>query len=290
MRRRTHWRRRHRRVEGRCGRAAWAGDHRGGRPLIGRAYDPPMTGERASAGGSAMSGAGPLPARSRRTRHPRRCRPPHLSSATTPRPPASHRDRCRRGDLHRADRRGGGGRRGGDRGLVRVGRRGRGRRWCGGGGRARWHESRPRSSSSTPTDGSSAMPDSWVGVSTRGDVRGLGAATFPDDGERAGQLEQILSGVPRQIVFLGIDPETLGTPFVTNTNVVAVPTTAVSDSLDDLEEAAPVEVEQTTGASQVGEPGRASRSRPARRCGSSTSRRRWVSCSTTCSRATRCGR
>jgi hypothetical protein len=101
-----------------------------------------------------------------------------------------------------------------------------------------------------------SMPDSWVGMSTRGDVRGLGAATFPDDGERAAQLEQMLSAVPRQIVFVGIDPDTLGTPFVTNTNVVAVPTTSFSDSLDDLEEAAPAEVERTAGASQVGEPTR----------------------------------
>jgi hypothetical protein len=101
-----------------------------------------------------------------------------------------------------------------------------------------------------------SVPESWVAISTRGDLTGRGAQEFPDDAARAGSLDAFLRGLPRPIVFTGMDPDALGTPFVTNVNVVSVPKVDILDDLDDLETAAPAEVEFGTDAEQRGEPER----------------------------------
>ena len=56
-----------------------------------------------------------------------------------------------------------------------------------------------------------------------------------------------------------MDPDGLGTPFVTNVNVVSVPKVDIVDDLGDLETAAPAEVELGTDAEQRGEPERVER-------------------------------
>jgi hypothetical protein len=101
-----------------------------------------------------------------------------------------------------------------------------------------------------------SVPESWLAISTRGDLTGLGDEQFPDDAARGGSLDTFLRGLPRPIVFTGLDPEALTTPFVTNINVVSVPKVDIVDDLDDLETGAPAEVEMTTDAEQRGDPER----------------------------------
>ena len=135
-----------------------------------------------------------------------------------------------------------------------------------------------------------SVPESWVAVSTRGDLEGVGDRAFPDEADRARALDQLLSGMPRMIIFAALRSEELGDPFVTNVNVISVPTPDGADDLDDVEANAPAEVEASTGAERRGIPGgsRWPRGRP---CASSTtcpaaSR----SSSTTSSMARPCGR
>ncbi len=101
-----------------------------------------------------------------------------------------------------------------------------------------------------------SAPDSWVAVSTRGDLAGVGDREFPDDAARARTLDQVLSGMPRLIVFAAFRAEELGDPFVTNVNIVTLPTPDGADDLDDVEANAPAEVEASTGAEQQGDPTR----------------------------------
>jgi hypothetical protein len=101
-----------------------------------------------------------------------------------------------------------------------------------------------------------AVPESWLAISTRGDLTGMGDEEFPDDAARGGSLDMFLSGLPRLITFTALDPDELTTPFVTNINVLSVPRHEMVDDLDDLETAAPAEIEMTTPAEQRGDPER----------------------------------
>lgn len=101
-----------------------------------------------------------------------------------------------------------------------------------------------------------SVPESWLAISTRGDLQGVGDREFPDEDDRARALDQLLSGMPRMIVFAALRGEELGDPFVTNVNVVSVPTPDGADDLDDVEANAPAEVEAVTGADQQGDAAR----------------------------------
>jgi hypothetical protein len=99
-----------------------------------------------------------------------------------------------------------------------------------------------------------SVPDEWVAVSMRGDISGTGAEAFPDDEARATALDQMLGAMPRLILFAAVDPETVGTRFLTNVNLVRVPAPPGGD-LGVMEELAPREI-AAQGGEQVGEPER----------------------------------
>jgi hypothetical protein len=101
-----------------------------------------------------------------------------------------------------------------------------------------------------------SVPESWLAVSTRGDLTGMGARLLPDDTARAGMLDAFLAGLPRPIVFTALDAGDLGRSFVVNMNVVSVPRQPWIEDLSDLERAAPVEVEAMTDGTQRGDPER----------------------------------
>jgi hypothetical protein len=91
------------------------------------------------------------------------------------------------------------------------------------------------------------VPETWGYASIDGDLAGVGAEAFPDDPQRAQVFEDMASIMPRQMLFLAIDPELMSSQVLPpNVNVVAVPERRVLDP-DELEDLV-VDQLETVGA------------------------------------------